>query len=53
MKIKGKHLKFQQLWLGPYVIKKKIVQGTFWLQNVQEEVDLLPVNGNILKHYIN
>ena len=26
---KGKHSKFKQLWLGPYLIKEKICQGTF------------------------
>jgi hypothetical protein len=26
---KGKHSKFQQLWLGPYMIKEKIGQGTY------------------------
>ena len=31
---KGKHTKFQQLWLGPYLIKEKIGQGTFQLQNL-------------------
>jgi hypothetical protein len=49
---KGKHSKFQQLWLGPYLIKEKIGQGTFRLQNLQGEVDSLPVNDQVLKHYI-
>jgi hypothetical protein len=49
---KGKHSKFQQLWLGPYLIKEKIGQGTFRLQNLQGEIDSLPVNDQILKHYI-
>jgi hypothetical protein len=49
---KGKHLKFQQLWLGPYVIKENIGEGTYRLQNLQGEVELHPVNGQILKHYI-
>jgi hypothetical protein len=31
-KDKGKHSKLQQLWFGPYVIKEKIVQGTFLLR---------------------
>jgi len=31
---KEKHSKFQQLWLGPYIIKEKIGQGTYWLQNI-------------------
>jgi hypothetical protein len=29
---KGKHSKFQQLWLGPFMIKEKIGQGTYRLQ---------------------
>ena len=49
---KGKHMKFQPLCLGPYVIKEKIGQGTFRLQNLQGEPDPLPVNGQIIKHYI-
>jgi hypothetical protein len=49
---KGKHSKFQQLWLGPYLIKEKIGQGTFRLQNLQGEIESLPVNDQILKHYI-
>jgi hypothetical protein len=28
---KGKHSKFQHLWLGPYLIEEKIGQGTFRL----------------------
>jgi hypothetical protein len=49
---KGKHLKLQQLWLGPYVIKENIGQGTFQLKNLQGEVDSLSINGQILKHYM-
>jgi hypothetical protein len=49
---KGKHSKFQQLWLGPFVIKENIGLGTYRLQNMEGDVDLLPVNGQILKHYI-
>jgi hypothetical protein len=35
------------------MIKEKIGQGTFQLQNIEGDVDLLPVYGKILKHYIN
>jgi hypothetical protein len=49
---KGKHSKFQQLWLGPFMIKEKIGQGTYHLQNIEGDIDLLPINGQILKHYI-
>jgi hypothetical protein len=49
---KGKHFKFQQMWLGPFVIKEKIGQGTYRLQNLEGDSDPLPVNRQILKHYI-
>jgi hypothetical protein len=44
---KGKHSKFQQLWLGPFMIKEKTGQGTYRLQMLEGEADLLPVNGQI------
>jgi hypothetical protein len=34
------------------MIKEKIGQGTYWLQNIKGDIDLLPINGQILKHYI-
>jgi hypothetical protein len=53
---KGKHSKFQQLWLGPFMIREEIDQGTYWLQNIEGDIEgdfePLPVNGQILKHYI-
>lgn len=39
---KGKHMKFQQLWLGPFLIVEKLGLGTYKLQNLEGEVDLLP-----------
>jgi hypothetical protein len=48
---KGKHTKFQQLWLGPYQIHEKIGSGTFKLKTLEGEVEELPVNGQILKKY--
>jgi hypothetical protein len=49
---KGKHSKFQQLWLGPFIVNEKIGLGTYILQNLEGDVYLLPINGQILKHYI-
>jgi hypothetical protein len=49
---KGKHSKFKQLWLGPFVIRENIGLGTYCLKNLEGDVDLLAVNGQILKHYI-
>ena len=39
---KGKHTKFQQLWIGSYTYKLQDLQG--WEEN-------LPVNGLVLKLY--
>jgi hypothetical protein len=46
---KGKHSKFQSLWLGPYQVAEKIGVGTYQLQNLRGELDSLPVNGQALK----
>ena len=46
---KGKHSKFQQMWLGPVMVKEKIGLGMYRLQNLEGHVDLLPVNGHVLK----
>ena len=46
---KGKHTKFQRLWLGPFQIIEKIGPSTFILQDLSGRIDSLPVNGQILK----
>eukprot|EP00253_Pinus_taeda_P009664 PITA_09664 len=48
---KGKHMKFQHLWLGPFQIEEKIGQGTYRLKTLQGETEKLPVNGQHLKRY--
>ena len=48
---KGKHSKFQKLWLGPYEISKKISDATYRLQSLQGDLENLPVNASILKRY--
>ena len=50
-KAKGKHSKFQKLWLGPYEIAKKIGYATHRLQSLQGDLENLPVNASILKKY--
>jgi hypothetical protein len=50
-KPKGKHSKFQNLWLGPFQVAEKIGVGTYRLQNLRGEPDALPVNGQALKQY--
>jgi len=48
---KGKHTKFQHLWLGPFQVEEKIGQGTYRLKTLQVETKKLPVNGQHLKRY--
>eukprot|EP00253_Pinus_taeda_P017356 PITA_17356 len=50
---KGKHTKFQKMWLGPFQICEKIGHSTFMLQDLSGLRDFLPVNGLILKKIFN
>ena len=51
-KDKGKHGKFEPLWIGPFVIAQVHKKNTFKLQNLEgEEVFDGPVNGHFLKLY--
>eukprot|EP00253_Pinus_taeda_P005016 PITA_05016 len=48
---KGKHIKFQRMWLGPFQIVEVLGPSTFVLQDLVGKRDSLPVNGQILKKY--
>jgi hypothetical protein len=48
---KGKHSKFQNIWLGPYEITEKIGDATYRLQSLQGDMENLHVNASILKRY--
>jgi hypothetical protein len=51
-KDKGKHDKFEYLWMGPFKIFEVFSNNTFKLQNMEnEEVFGGPVNGHFLKKY--
>eukprot|EP00253_Pinus_taeda_P006285 PITA_06285 len=50
---KGKHTKFQKMWLGPFQNCEKIGHSTFMLQDLSGLRDSLPVNGLILKKIFN
>eukprot|EP00253_Pinus_taeda_P035144 PITA_35144 len=50
---KVKHTKFQKLWLGPFQICEKIGHSTFLLQDLTGVRESLPVNGLILKKFLN
>ena len=45
---KGKHAKFQQLWVGPFQIVAKIGPSTYKLRDLQGWEENLPVNGLVL-----
>ena len=42
---KGKHGKFDNLWLGPFIISKFLENNTFILQTMEGEELSNPVNG--------
>ena len=48
---KGKHMKFQQLWVGPFQIVANLGPSTYKLQDLQGWEENLPVNGLVLKPY--
>jgi hypothetical protein len=49
---KGKHGKFEALWVGPFKISEVFSNNTFKMQNMEdEEVFGGPVNGHFLKNY--
>lgn len=48
---KGKHEKFDQLWLGPFKIYEVKGNNTYLLENMEGESQELPVNDQFLKPY--
>ena len=48
---KGKHTKFQHLWVGPFHITEKIVPSTYKIRYLQGREENLHVNGLVLKPY--
>jgi hypothetical protein len=51
-KDKGKHGKFEALWIGPFKISEVFQNNTYKLQNLEDsEVFGGPVNGHFLKKY--
>jgi hypothetical protein len=48
---KGEHTKFQNLWLGPFLVAEKLGPSSFHLQNLEGKLDTYPVNGQALKRY--
>jgi hypothetical protein len=48
---KGKHSKFQNLWLGPFQVAEKLGSRTYQLKNMRGEINALPVNVQALKQH--
>jgi hypothetical protein len=48
---KGEHTKFQNLWLGPFLIAEKLGPSSFHLQNLEGQPYTFPVNDQALKKY--
>jgi hypothetical protein len=48
---KGEHTKFQILWLGPFLIAKKLGPNSFCLQNLEGHPNTFSMNGQALKRY--
>ena len=48
---KGKHTKFQRMWLGPFQIVEVLGSLAFALQDLAGKSDSFPVNGQIIKKY--
>ena len=48
---KGKHGKFDNLWIGPFIVIKILGNNTFTLQNLSHEEIAGPVNGRFLKYF--
>ena len=48
---RGKHSKFQKLWLSPYEIVENIGDATYQLQSLHGDLENLPMNASILKSY--
>ena len=48
---KGEHYKFQNLWLGPFLITEKLGLISFRLQNLEGQPDTFLMNDQALKRY--
>jgi hypothetical protein len=48
---KGERTKFQNLWLGSFVISEKLGLSSFRLHNLEGQPDTFPVNDQALKIY--
>lgn len=48
---KGKHTKFQYLWIRPFIVHEKLGQHTYHRQYLDRKIETLPTNKQYLKQY--
>jgi hypothetical protein len=48
---KGEHSRFQNLWLGPFLVVEKLGPNSFHLQNLEGHPYTFPVNSEAVKRY--
>jgi hypothetical protein len=49
---KGRHSKFQKLWLGPFKIASVIGNNSYLLKDMEERLFSYTTNGSHMKHYV-
>ncbi|XP_059076666.1 uncharacterized protein LOC131875945 [Cryptomeria japonica] len=49
---KGKHGKFDALWLGPFIILEKSGENSYYLQDTDGQVQEFSVHTQYLKHFL-
>jgi hypothetical protein len=49
---RGKHSKFQNLWLGPHKIYSVIGNNSYLLKELDGQLFSYTTNGSYLKHYV-
>jgi hypothetical protein len=49
---RGRHSKFQKLWLGPFKIAFILGTNSYLLKDLEEQFFSYSTNGSHLKHYV-
>jgi len=48
---KGKHTKFQSMWIRPFFVHDNLGHHTYCLQSLDGNMEYRPPNGQAIKHY--
>ena len=48
---KGKHGKFDPIWMGPYLIESTLGEDSYIIKDLSQNILELPVHGQFLKRY--